>query len=388
MGALGEPMKETRQRLTKDQRNILKRTVQDAAESAEFVAAGADDVRKLELLRAAVHKVYDTKGLAKPSRSTMTRLIKKHIPSGSSDSVAAAEPQLTVLASADDLTEIQLARLQTKLQNKVNSAEFMLLTKATDRNAQINEAIINVLAVILSLKASAKVVKSVWKNKLQPMVALPAAAQNAGGAEDGEEPITRDDLLVRVEPPKPKPRKPTIKKVVDNPHLYSAAVIHTICGKMATKALKLLAKINLLSKTAIEKSPGGGVATAAFGAVVSYPVNDARPGRPKQLTGRPKKQRCSVTVVSPGRQWQLVVVGEAMQQMADPAGTAASGDPDVEIEFLPTVESVDDSALTKSLSHAPSADKFVQATPEKTNASIASLARSLQTSPSLAEPPF
>jgi hypothetical protein len=56
--------------------------------------------------------------------------------------------------------------------HKVNSAEFMRLTKAKDQITQITEAILlDVLSVTLSLKASAKVMKAVWKSKLKTLVA-------------------------------------------------------------------------------------------------------------------------------------------------------------------------------------------------------------------------
>jgi hypothetical protein len=378
-------MKAKRVRLSDEQRRLAKLSVKDASNSADFVAA--DTAGKRKLLRTAVFKVYDTLNVGPPSKSGMERLIqttlKKHTSAGSPDTAATAAPGLTKLASADDLDAAQLSRLQDKLQNKVNSAEFMMLTKAKERSLHINEAITNVLAVTCGLKASMKVVKSVWKDKLEPSVALPAAAQNAGGAEDGDETVTRDDLLVRVEPPTPKPKKATIKNVVAEPDLFSAAAITKICGKLGVKALKLIKTINRLGKTAVEKSPGS-AATTAFGVVVSYPVNDARPGKPTKRVGRPQKKRATVAVVSPGRHWHLMPVAEAMsRRLAESAGTAASRDSDIEVEFLPSAESVDDSSLAQSLRHAPSADKFAQATPEKANASIFALlaARSLRISP-------
>jgi hypothetical protein len=83
--------------------------------------------------------------------------------------------QLSKLVSADGLTGTQLKRLQTRLQlaqGQLNSAEFMRLTKAKDQITQITEAILlDVLSVTLSLKASAKVMKAVWKSKLKPLVA-------------------------------------------------------------------------------------------------------------------------------------------------------------------------------------------------------------------------
>jgi hypothetical protein len=53
--------------------------------------------------------------------------------------------------------------------------------------------------------------------------------------------------------------------------------------KLGAEALKLFATINRWARLPSRRSRGYSHRTVAFGAVASYPTNDARPGRPKSL---------------------------------------------------------------------------------------------------------